>query len=498
MDVKNSRLIDAFEVCLAAMATGVDLDACVKLYPDLEHDLRPALVAASGLQSLRASEVPSAGMQRSRARMLARADELRRSRRPAFWQSAPRLALALAALVLVIFISLNGLVSVSAKSLPGDTLYPVKLAAENVSIQLATDAETRLMREEAYQERRAGEIRSLLEQERVHNISFEGVVEEINGDQLLVQGIPVTLNASAVVIGEVAPGRLVEVEGTTQPGGIVSADELHLRFFEYIGELQQIQTGMWRIGDRAFVILANTHLDPTLRLGEHVLVLVYTGDDGTPYAQAILRVPEKLAEPQSEFEPFEIEFTGVVEAIAGNELVIDGKTVVLTNDTDVKAAIAIGSLLKVHAIVSPDGSLTAREIQPADAPDNSGSDDDDNGEDDNPGGDDDGDDDDDAEDDDNSGSGNGDDDDDGGDGDDHSGSGGSDDDEDDGGDDDGGDDGDDHSGSGGSDDNDGGGDDDDDGNDDGSGGDEDGDDHSGSSGDDDHDDDGGDDGGSED
>jgi len=36
----STRLFDAFEVCLAAMATGVDLESCLSLYPSLHEELR--------------------------------------------------------------------------------------------------------------------------------------------------------------------------------------------------------------------------------------------------------------------------------------------------------------------------------------------------------------------------------------------------------------------------------------------------------------------------
>ena len=370
METNSTPLYDALEVCLAAIGTGVDLDTCLKLYPDLADELRPALITAQRARRLGSATIPTAGMKLSRARMLARAEELSAARRPYFLRVAPRLAMAAVALVLVLVLSLNGLAVVSAKSLPGDALFPVKLAAENVSLKLTSNPEIRLKMEEDYQQRRADEIRSLLSQSRIHNVSFEGVVDEVSPGHLVVQGIPVTLDADIVVKGELLPGRLVEVEGSTQPGGWIDAHGLHLRFYEQLGQLQDIQPGLWTIGDTQYKILRETHLDPTLRAGEQVLVLVYSGDDGSHYAQAILRVPATLVKDRESFEPFEIEFTGVVQAISGDSLVIDGKTVQLTDDTEIEADFSIGTLLKVHAAVSADGSLIAREIE-AETPEDS-------------------------------------------------------------------------------------------------------------------------------
>ncbi len=354
MELNSTRLYDALEVCLEAIRTGADPEACLKLYPDLADELRPALIIAQRARALGSATVPIRGMQTSRARLLARARELTAARRPFLLRAAPRLAMAAVALLLVLMLSLNGLAVVSAKSLPGDALFAVKLAAENVSLKLTNNPETRLKMEEDYQQRRADEIRSLLSQSRIHKVSFEGVVGEVGPDRLLVQGIPVVLNAETIVMGEILPGTLIEVEGITESGGWIDAAELHVRFYETTGVLNDIQPGLWTIGDAQYKILRETHLDPTLRIGEQVLVLVYSGDDSSQYAQAILRVPATLVKDRESFEPFEIEFTGTVQAISGDSLVIDGKTVQLTDGTEIKGDFTIGTLLKVHATVAAE------------------------------------------------------------------------------------------------------------------------------------------------
>ncbi len=448
MMTNSTRLYDAFEVCLAAMGTGVDLETCLALYPDLAGELRPALQTAQNARLAASSQVPEGAMRRSRARMQSRAAELRSKRRVFGLPAAfPRLAMAALALVLAIFLSLNGLAVVSAKALPGDTLYPVKRAAENVRLQLAGSSENRLHIEEQYQQRRADEIRNLLSQGSMRSVSFEGLVEEADSQRLLIEGLPVEITPDTQVIGEILPGRLVEVEGSTQAGGWIEAHELHLRFYEYAGELKEIQSGLWTIGEAQFKILRGTHLEPALQVGDQVLALVFSSDDGSQYAQAILRLPEVLVS-QDDFEPFEIEFSGAVEAISGNSVVVAGKTVLLTGATEIEGALAVGAVVEIHAIVAADGSLTAREIEMKDASgsgddddfgddsgqddsddddddgdngDNHSGDDDDSGSDDDDGSDDgnSGSDDDDGSDDDNSGS---DDDDDGGSDDDNSGS----------------------------------------------------------------------------
>ena len=64
-----------------------------------------------------------------------------------------------------------------------------------------------------------------------------------------------------------------------------------------------------------------------------------------------------------------IEFTGTVEVIASDMWVVGGRTVAVTAATEIKPGLAIGMLAKVHAVPQANGSLWAREIEPADGDD---------------------------------------------------------------------------------------------------------------------------------
>jgi len=363
MVVMSERLYDAFEVCLSALATGVDLETCLALYPDLADELRPALKTAQSARLAAQAEVPATAMNRSRARLLTHAGELRSKRKTFSLAGAfPRLALASLAVLLVFFLSFSGLATVSAKALPGDGLYPVKLAAENISLRLAPSGVARQQLADDYQQRRTEEVRSLLASGLVRNISLEGVIDEVSPEQLIVQGIPVRLDADTQVSGEMIPGRLVKLEGISNPGGWIDADSLKLRFYEYYGDVKSIDPESWTIGETQFKTLDSTHIDPALKAGDKVLVLVYAGDDGTLYAQAILRLPEELTQKE-DFVPFEVEFEGNVEAVSSDDLVVSGKTVRINDETEIKGDLVTGALVKVHALVAADGSLTAREIE---------------------------------------------------------------------------------------------------------------------------------------
>ncbi len=73
-------------------------------------------------------------------------------------------------------------------------------------------------------------------------------------------------------------------------------------------------------------------------------------------------------------EQDEVEVFGAVEQVTPNFITVQGKDIRLTPQTEFKDSIEVGALVKVHAILADDGSLTAREIElslPAVVDDNS-------------------------------------------------------------------------------------------------------------------------------
>ena len=152
--------------CLTALENGETVESCLARYPDERDELAPLLRAA---QIARAAPtvVPSADFQEgARDRMVRMIREREASKSPArrekrhgflewLWPSGGfsrpvrRSALAtVAALIglLIITISGVGVVYASSDSVPGDSLYPVKLAAERLrlAVSLTESEELRL------------------------------------------------------------------------------------------------------------------------------------------------------------------------------------------------------------------------------------------------------------------------------------------------------------------------------------------------------------------
>src|SRR4030066_664915 len=151
---------------------------------------------------------------------------------------AGRMAMALGIAGLFLLFS-GGLLITSAKSLPGDSLYPLKRAVEDIKVYLAPSDEIRHEYEDAYSQKRVEEVNLLIGLTREQKISFEGIISSMDESQWGVSGIPVVIHPDTVIVAGVdgrnaiVPGMWVEVEGNTGSQGQVYANEIHLREYQF-------------------------------------------------------------------------------------------------------------------------------------------------------------------------------------------------------------------------------------------------------------------------
>ena len=174
------RLEDALEACLQSLSRGASVESAVAAFPDLANELRPLLQAAQAASSLASSGVSRHALVRSRTRLLQRAAAIQPVRRRSLWPSLARPALA--GLVGAVALFLGGAGLAAAQSLPGDSLYPAKLVAQDVMLRLATSPKIHLSLEEQYAEQRIEEVQRLLALGRVAPVTFTGLVQDAASD----------------------------------------------------------------------------------------------------------------------------------------------------------------------------------------------------------------------------------------------------------------------------------------------------------------------------
>jgi hypothetical protein len=131
----SDRLSDALQQALESVARGSTVDQALAPYPDLTSELRPLLEAALAATGLAPREVPLAALARSRRRALARAAGLKAAApRPARLSLLPRFALAVAALVIILGLGLDG-ISTAAAIAPGRRPLSVKIVSEELQLR---------------------------------------------------------------------------------------------------------------------------------------------------------------------------------------------------------------------------------------------------------------------------------------------------------------------------------------------------------------------------
>ena len=189
MKKKETAQAEILDQCITLIQAGkASISDCLQAYPEHASYLEPLLLTAIEAQSKLSPKGPDKRyISTTRIRILNQLQALQiehhkaRATRPRTRTRLPRPALALLSLVLVLIIMGSGIgvASVSAKVLPGDTLYPVKRSMEELqlffTIQPTKDAELLL----AFTAERVQEIEDLLKLDPTQDLS--PAIQEYDG-----------------------------------------------------------------------------------------------------------------------------------------------------------------------------------------------------------------------------------------------------------------------------------------------------------------------------
>ncbi|HZS02281.1 MAG TPA: DUF5667 domain-containing protein, partial [Chloroflexota bacterium] len=180
----EQQLAEALEACLRALEAGEPLPAVLERYPEQRAALEALLPVARAVRAVPPPPGPSdETRQVIRGRLMARLDSgappaeaadpqpdapvaptgscppRRRYQRPGWALVALRGAAAIGLVIVLVLAS----VTASAAALPGDLFYPVKRAAEQAQLSLASEGEPRAELRLELADRRLEEVAQLLE-----------------------------------------------------------------------------------------------------------------------------------------------------------------------------------------------------------------------------------------------------------------------------------------------------------------------------------------------
>lgn len=228
----NRKFETVLDECLGSIQAGESVEVCLARYPEDAEALRPLLSLATAVHGMPLPRPNPLAVHASRQRMLLAVSE-RDARQPLlaglFAWPWLRATLALAVLILVVGFGSRGLVTVSAGSLPGDNLYPVKRFAENVRYALTLDPVARQQLEAEFAAEREKEVRAVLDSGRLATVKFRGNLEAMDDGFWGVSGLEVILTDQTVIVGQPAVGAMVLVQARSAGDGTLLALRLEVQ-----------------------------------------------------------------------------------------------------------------------------------------------------------------------------------------------------------------------------------------------------------------------------
>lgn len=194
----------------------------------------------------------------------------------------------------------------SQSALPGDALYSVKTSVEQTRVNLARDAAEKARLNLAFAERRLDEIARLIENGR-----YADIAQAVQEYEQYVQ--------SAIAALE-----------TVAAGDPSSAQDLASQVALLLNRYAQTLSGM--VGALP--------------------------DTARNEVERAIQVSNTAGNMQGEFE-----FIGTVEAIDAAAWIVDGRILAISAASEIKDAIIVGSMVKVHAWEDANGGFILREVE---------------------------------------------------------------------------------------------------------------------------------------
>lgn len=274
----NKDLNWVFERCLERLQGGDSLAAVLADYPEWTNELKPVLESILAIWEARGSDtIPVAAMLRSREQLTQEAQRRKAVEpRVSLWVKFARSmrAVAVPAVILLIVLGLGGTALASIDALPGEMFYPVKLAAERMTLNLPASSAQRLEREETFDLRRYAEVEKLRDQQRVQTVNFAGHLTIGDDKVWRVNQIPVDVPAEMVDALSALVGQYVYLRADLLADGRLVVEWFESRLYTISGRVTALDSGRFRVDDLWIELSAQAALEGVPALGQQVTVSV--------------------------------------------------------------------------------------------------------------------------------------------------------------------------------------------------------------------------------
>jgi len=197
----------------------------------------------------------------------------------------------------------------------------------------------------------------------VSSVVFTGVIESMNGDQWVINGQTIKVDASVLRDGTFMVGDTVKVEAAVAEDGSVTAQRIETPSADDLAQSGSSSSDDSSSDDNASSSNDNASTDDNASTNDN------TSTDDNSNTSA----PQALTFDDSGDEAY-----GTVDSMTDTSITIGGQTFSLAPGAEIKGEIVPGALVKVHFIVNADGTLSVSEIEiadPSDMLDDNGNDD---------------------------------------------------------------------------------------------------------------------------
>jgi LysM repeat protein len=220
--MSEEQLILALEDCIHRLSQGQSIDQCLRDYPEYAEQLKTLLEMG---QLARKAEVSGAQVLESQARVYQRFEAalhnpIRPIRRP-----FRRIFSLVAATFLTVVLLIAGTALAAQESLPGDSLYGIKRASEN--LQLFFSGNDQNLHEE-FNQRRIDETQELLALARSSDIRFEGLITENSDTLIIVADFRLELTENSQIETNLQINQRVLVDASLQADGRIFVNSIRL------------------------------------------------------------------------------------------------------------------------------------------------------------------------------------------------------------------------------------------------------------------------------
>jgi len=212
-------------------------------------------------------------------------------------------------------------------------------------------------------------------------VEFTGMVDSIAADRWVVSGQALLITPQTVIDGSIGVGNNVKVYATVTADGAVTADKIELPITEsstavpqstpgsfdesgdeFTGIVEAINGDSWQVSGQTFGFTSQTEVKDNIVVGDMVKVHYLKNADGSMTATEIELAKEATPDPSSTSLSNQ-EITGKVEAFSPESWTVKGQVFLVNPQTEIKDAIFLGDVVKVHYITNTDGAFTATEIE---------------------------------------------------------------------------------------------------------------------------------------